>query len=385
MRRGTALAVFPLLLGSGCSDVLGLDFDGYRPRESSTVSGGGSGGAGAGTSSHGASATGGSPGCLPTQQACDGACFDEDDPAHCGGCGHDCFGGTCEEGSCGPVVVASGQVGASGIVRAADAVFWTNGAGEIVRMNLTGGAASPIHTDAPGDGIFHLATDGTSLFYTATSAGEVRRVEADGSAPGIVKFGVNSPGPLAVGGTWVYWRKDIMGDGDLHRAPKDGTTDPTELNTLAHYGGVAADASNAYFTLAASGGVVSARSHGGGSNSTIADEQDQPWAVRVSGAFVYWTNVGSGEVRRVPTTGGAIEDLASGQDSPRALYVDGQRAFWINAGDGSIATVPVTGGTTVVLASRQAGPRDITGDDASIWWTNGDSGEVVRLAKPLDR
>lgn len=52
-------------------------------------------------------------GCAPDERACGGRCVAFDDPLHCGACSRSCQGGTCVEGHCGPVVLAS----ALGVVR----------------------------------------------------------------------------------------------------------------------------------------------------------------------------------------------------------------------------------------------------------------------------
>src|SRR5271170_4179987 len=60
--------------------------------------------------------TTGTGSCASPETACAGSCVDtRSDTTSCGSCGHDCQGGTCVEGSCQPVTVASGQNNPGGI------------------------------------------------------------------------------------------------------------------------------------------------------------------------------------------------------------------------------------------------------------------------------
>lgn len=91
-------------------------------------------------------------GCAALEQACDGRCTSFDDPHHCGACGHDCQGGTCTQGQCGPVVLASGLSRVAGLNALPDAVVF-----------LGAGGGDPRVMHAPRESIDCFGTDDRCL------------------------------------------------------------------------------------------------------------------------------------------------------------------------------------------------------------------------------
>src|SRR5579884_2376528 len=75
---------------------------------------------------------------------CDGSCIDEQNDSHnCGGCGHDCQGGTCTTGRCQPVVLVDGlSIDLSGIALGPNTVYYLD-RGSLFECAKTGCPAGP--------------------------------------------------------------------------------------------------------------------------------------------------------------------------------------------------------------------------------------------------
>ena len=83
------------------------------------------------------------------------------DPHNCGAAGHDCLGGTCDDGLCGAVVLASFAGRINSIAPDSTYVYASEGArgsdeqgykpGGIFRMPIAGGAAEQLQADYTGD------------------------------------------------------------------------------------------------------------------------------------------------------------------------------------------------------------------------------------------
>jgi sugar lactone lactonase YvrE len=389
LKRAGAIVVAAALLGSGCSDLLGLDFDGYREEgaaSSGTASSGGAGGSSG--SSGGAGGNGGTPvECAATLLACDGACRDPStDGEHCGACNHDCFGGDCSGSICQPVVVTQDADGPDGIVVVGDALFWVTDGGFVRRIDLDGGGAPVVIEErGPASNLTGLVTDGSTLFYTATGAGEVRRIDLDGTNDETIKTSA-LPTDIALGDSSVYW---ITSNGQIHLTPKEGSPDNSLQIGLDNVSGMAVSGTFAFFGVHEDGGGVYRHDFFAGSgNLTVAADQDYPRTVRVRGTSVFWTSDLGNSVASAPLVGGGPTTLATNQPGATGLHVDQDGVYWANVDDGTIRFLADGADTPVVLASGQDGPRSLTSDDGSVYWTNDSPsdpavGQVMRVAKPL--
>ncbi len=74
--------------------------------------------------------------------------------------------------------------------------------------------------------------------------------------------------------------------------------------------------------------------------------------------------------------------VASNQNSPWAIAVDGGNLYWTNSGDGSLASAPIGGGNTVVLnQTNMAGAHGLALDANAIYFAQSTLGTIVRVPR----
>lgn len=278
----------------------------------------------------------------------DGACTPspsfESDPRHCGRCGRDCGGGTCEDGACRPYVVVD-QVKAPFYVEVDDAfAYWTShksvgGVGTVQRVDKIAGGVP--QTIAALENSFDMAFAGEWLFVTA-------------------------PAQSAVG---------------LHRMLRDGGS-----ATAEYEGGVlevTASGGAVYFT--ASNDSVLARSPEGALRTVVADG-GEPEGVVVHGGLVYWANnLPLGSIGRVAEDGAQpIPGYVGGEQRPRRGTTDGTALYWTsNALGGAVSRKVLGDGNVTVRLLEDAGVNrgSVVVDADHLYATLETAGRVVRMNK----
>jgi hypothetical protein len=144
---------------------------------------------------------------------------------------------------------------------------------------------------------------------------------------------------------------------------------------------IAIDATSVYWTNF-NGGTVMKVSTAGGTPTTLASGQAQPWGIAVDTTNVYWTNWSGGTVMKVPIGSGTPTIIASDQNQPHGIAVDDTSVYWTNCGSGTVMKVPTGGGTPAVLASGQA-LWSIAVDATSVYWTAGPYGSTTGTVMKL--
>jgi hypothetical protein len=117
----------------------------------------------------------------------------------------------------------------------------------------------------------------------------------------------------------------------------------------------------------------------GGAPAVLANDQNGPAYLAVSGGTVYWADRGTGTIMAVPVTGGSPTVLASGQNGPAYLTVDNGTVYWADSGAGTVMSVPVTGGTPTVLAGGQPGPAYLTANGGVLYWVDRGIGTIMEI------
>jgi hypothetical protein len=170
-------------------------------------------------------------------------------------------------------------------------------------------------------------------------------------------------------------------------------TDGRQLVTLATPGvsyTLRVDSSNAYVIP---GESILQIPLSGAPPLQLASVTSESGNVVVTGSYVYWADFGSGVadgvIADVPIGGGTVTSLAIGQGDPYAVTADSTSLYWANLAEcptpptcgSAIVSMPLAGGTPVVLASAlTTSPEAMAVDSSNVYWGTSD-GRVMMLPK----
>ncbi len=126
-------------------------------------------------------------------------------------------------------------------------------------------------------------------------------------------------------------------------ARRDGTSGSTVFVAGAKIIDIRLDAQSVYWI--AQGGAVNRldKALGGTAPTQLGNGSANPEGMAMDGTYVYWTNPGGGDVRRVPKVTGKTSSVATGQGGPSGVAVDvtaaGTIVYWTNRGEGTVRRV----------------------------------------------
>jgi hypothetical protein len=245
------------------------------------------------------------------------------DPKNCGGCGHDCLGGTCAAGKCQPAVIADDQSYPYGI-----------------------------------------ALDGANVYFTSYEARTVSRLSKSGGAPEVVATSTSYPLLVAADDRTLYWAGTAPNQ--FERAPKvadagaDATPDgaaPLGQLLTTNWGSfpraIALGGGRAYFTVYSSG-YVAWVDQSNPSTYGIVDYQVNTGQnlLALDGTNVYWTSFITGAVHGATQDGGAPFLIDGSSTAAYGIVVDDDFVYWTQtslAADG--------GGSAIVWKWKKDGSR----------------------------
>ncbi len=224
----------------------------------------------------------------------------------------------------------------------------------------------------------------------ASDAGAIPPVCARGGDGIVTLATATSPGGLAVDATDAYFTQldlDTTPDAPTYgimKVPLCGGT-PITLATSVVYTGLAIDATNVYWVEQPATGEGASRLDRvpkvGGPVTALVSLGTYGWSGPVlDSTSAYLT--GSTVVVRVPLDGGAPVTLASHQNQPGALVVDATYVYWLNEGDGSLAKTPVAGGPVTTLVAGESGRGALVLGGSTLFWNNDLGGDVRSI--PVD-
>ncbi len=315
---------------------------------------------------------------------------------NCGGCGHDCLGGTCSDGTCAPVVLASGLDRPYYVAVSSAHVYATDyGHGKVIRIAVPHGNSPETFAEGLSTPL-RIVLSSDQAYYETSNA--VRRCSLTTSLPcpsggSIVRSGLSNPRGLALDATRVFFTDN----GDIYQSlPDGGSWTPIQSADTLWVMGIASDGTTVFFTDRYGNQVFKCSAATGCNNfpSTVAQGQLNPDAIVVYKNMLYWTargttgNFTDGAIRACNTSSCTSPiDIATNQFSPGEVAVDDSGIYWTVYGDGTtqgtVLTCPLTGcsGAPRVVAMAQAGPWGIAVDQTAVYWVNYDGGQLMKVAK----
>ena len=334
--------------------------------------------------------------CPPGLTNCSDVCVDVGtSAANCGGCGHDCQGGTCSEGVCQPVSLGTtAALDHPGDIQIDSTnIYFTFGWGTnqsgLGKLPLAGGTPTPIVTGKSW--INRLVSNSTSLFWSEYGSqpganGSVSTIAKTGGASTSLAGNLAYPTSLAVDATHVYYAAQGW---LIARAPISGGTPETLFTTSGAYDAfdITIDAANIYFSLTGKAGSIQKVPLTGGTASVLATNANYPYSIAANSTHVYWADIGTaptyadGTINRVPIVGGKVEVLAVAQCQPEAVRVDASYVYWVTACGGTVARAPLAGGPTRILASGQKGPSFLALGEETVYFTTSFGYDIMKVAK----
>jgi hypothetical protein len=356
--------------------------------------------------------------CAPSFADCDDASANGCEtslnlPTSCGKCGHDCLGGSCNQGICNRVTLAT-DLGNAPVHFVIDAtyIYGVNAYGTVTRRLKDGGSSANL---ASGDQSAQwppprIALQGSTLYYTSLGdggdggQGNISAVAADGGASTVIAQG-NQPYAITASGGYVYWgesgsatetsliRACRLGTGSTPSCSQVSTIAPVENGSIVS---LATRGSSLYYTNSGQsakpdvGGVrrCDLPTCAGGVSSLVSGGALGPYGLAADNNALLWTATRSGSVLSCPLPAcSPTETFDTGQATPRFLAIDGNNVFWTN-GDGTIRTVQRNTSSNnverIVVTEGSPSARapyvwDIAVDQSAIYWSR------VDPANPLGR
>jgi hypothetical protein len=186
-----------------------------------------------------------------------------------------------------------------------------------------------------------LAVDGANVYFAAQdinggSSGILYVPESGGSTTNLTPMssGLSASG-VAVDTSNVYWADYTGGKIFQTSKPEAGTiTTKPIVASLTSPVRVAVDATNVYWTSTGSAGVAP---KGGGSPEWMSIGESL-WGLTVDASYVYFGDLGSGNISRAYIATGATTSVATGQIGVRGLTSDPTHLAWVSTGAGASAS-----------------------------------------------
>jgi hypothetical protein len=260
------------------------------------------------------------------------------DPHNCGACGKDCFGGQCGNGKCTAGVFLTGEDGIFGVAVDATTIYWSTDSGKIARRPIKGGDTETLSTTEKKPGF--VAVNQTYVYWTNRDSGEVRRKPLAGGAAETIINGQVNPTGIAAGPSAVLWSEQVP-DGAVYALVDGGGRFP-QVRGLASPAGVTIinlSATSFVFDVAVEGsGQIGSTGFAGQFAPQITFPD--PAGLVYTETAAYFTSPSSGDVVRVtfnPSQGNP-EILAPNIQKPQgiALASDQSALYWAENGSGRI-------------------------------------------------
>jgi hypothetical protein len=288
-----------------------------------------------------------------------------------------------------------------------------DGQGSLMRVPTAGGAPSTVVGNLTRP--FSIAADATDFYWQAEDgkgSGIVEKLAMSGGPPVTLASGLSTlqdvvimstiqyplTANVAVTPTDVYFVGYAMGTqaGVLSVPIAGGAVStlisawPSEAGppTAVSVNGIVTDGTVLYaVTNGPSVGVLRVPLTGGSASVLAADLVD-PWTLTLSGADVYFFDLGlnatSGTLQEVPELGGAAKILLKDLTSPWALVPDVGMLYFVEEtgpAEGTVESFDIATGAVHDIASMLASPVAVAVDSANVYWTDFTCGTVMKAPK----
>ena len=287
-----------------------------------------------------------------------------------------------------PTILASGLSNPFKITVDSTSVYWTESSGGAVKkVSKNGGAVTTLASGLnwPLD----IAIDSTNVYWTegygrGTGNGTVKKVSINGGAVTTLASGLTEPLGIAVDSTSVYWTEALNPTGKVKKVSINGGTVTELAYDLNSPRFIAVDSNSTWVYWTEGSGAIKKVLTTEGGLTTLASLTD-PLGIAYFLGSVYCTDNSSGTVKRVATSDGTITTIASGLTAPVHLAFDSDS--WIvyfteSYGNGTVKKVNFDGyGSVTTLASGLSDPYGIAVDSTSVYWTEYGGGVVKKIAK----
>ncbi|HEY8075693.1 MAG TPA: hypothetical protein VIF62_16320 [Labilithrix sp.] len=250
---------------------------------------------------------------------------------------------------------------------------------------LASGQATPDYLAVDATNVYwHTGGSGSSIVAVAKTGGMPRTVA--GAAAVIEQIAADAdPNGL------VYWTDGV----NLRRAPKQGGDGGSAIALVGEYpiNGFALDMSGIFTSELDEnqglGAVARASPDGGG--RFVLNAQDQPSAIGVGTANVYWVESANQEVHALAknATGDAGAPQVIGTNDAvdpaeqQAFAVDEQAVYWSDPTTVSRHNLTPNGAATILYEDDDASTNlgDVSLDATYVWFTEETSGTILRVPR----
>jgi len=267
-----------------------------------------------------------------------------------------------------PALIASAVGTAYDLKIAGGEAFWSSDS-TVSKVSVCGGPITVLATFVYNPFTF-LAVVGDNVYFTSNGAGVSRVARTGGVATSVASGAVTN---LAMQGALVAWsagsviERLTVNDGSIAAFPLRGASIRVGTRTLPS--AIALDASAVYWTDVTSG-ALTRMPFDGSATSDLSDSAWGPQGLMVDGENAYWVisnapmavpvfdsvpappSATDSNVYRVSVRGGTSASLAVGYDF-RGLAIDRTRAYWLDVYAGQVQSTPLDGGPVDVLSSGE--------------------------------
>lgn len=332
--------------------------------------------------------------CGPGQACCAGSCLAVNvaiDPHNCGRCGHDCQGGTCEYGTCQPIVVAEPCCDPIWDLKVDSThVYWSIFSLPWVIQKVGHGGGTPVTIVENGK---HFALDSTSLYFNREDCSSglgstINRANLDGMEEIELVGSETCPGiqAMVVDATSLYWTSEYAGT--VTKVGLEGGPVYVLAAGQSQPNAIAVDATAVYW--AAEKGIMKVGLNGGEVVTLVGwAEPHNHMDIAVFDGYLYWAESGSfpydnaGRIMRIRVDGANLETLVDQQTIPSSIAVDASGVYW-NDYEGTLKKAGLHGDNPITLV-LVGSMTSIALDASSVYWALETGGytpaKVMKLAK----